>query len=147
MYTKSNFRTVVGALALSVFVTSDAFSADGDKIRIHLGDRAVTATLNDSPEARDFKAMLPLSLRMHDLLSREKIAELPRPVSETSQGAPTYDVGDLGYWRPSRHFVIYYANDGTKLPPPGIVLLGKIDGPMANFDVPGDIDVAVELAK
>jgi hypothetical protein len=147
MRRRTTCATYAVGIAVCLLAASGALATGGEKIRIHQGDRAVTATLNDSAAARDFVAMLPLTLHMHDWLSREKVAAVPGPISEASEGTPNYNVGDLGYWRPSNHFVIYYANDGTKLPPPGIVLLGKIDGAAAIFDAPGDLDVTVECAN
>ena len=126
--------------------TGAASAADGQRIRIRMGDQAVTATLNDSAAARDFVAMLPLSLHMSDWLRREKVARLPAQLSQQSRGVPTYEAGDLGYWRPSNNFVIYYLQDGERLPSPGIVPLGKIDSGFDIFNVPGEIDVTVELA-
>jgi hypothetical protein len=47
----------------------------------------------------------------------------------------------LGYWRPSNDFVIYYQQDGSRLPSPAIVPLGKIDAGFDIFSVPSDVDV------
>ena len=140
---------LTGAIIFSAMLASGgaAAAADGQRIRIRIGDRAVTATLYDSAAARDFIAMLPLSLHMNDLLRREKIARLPAPLSDQPRGLPTYQAGDLGYWRPDGNFVIYYLNDGTRLPSPGIVPLGKIDAGFEIFNVPGEVDVTVELAN
>lgn len=112
-----------------------------------MGDQTVSATLNDSEAARDLAAMLPLSIQMRDHLRREKTGRIPRPLSERTQGSPTYEKGDLGYWRPGGNFVIFYRHDGLTIPSPGIVLLGKIDSGAEVFDVPGSVDVSVELIK
>lgn len=140
---------MMGTLVFSVMIiaATTAVAADGQRIRIRMGDRTVTATLNDSAASRDFIAMLPLSLHMSDWLRREKVARLPAQLSTQSQGVATYEAGDIGYWRPSNNFVIYYLHDGSSLPPPGIVPLGKIDADFDIFNVPGEIDVSVELAR
>lgn len=127
--------------AASVFAT--AVSAESaQRIRIHKGDQAVTATLNSSEAARDLVAMLPLSICMRDHLSREKTGPLPRPLSERTEGSPNYQAGDLGYWRPGGNFVIH---DGLTIPSPGIVILGQVDSGVGIFDVPGPVEVTVEL--
>jgi hypothetical protein len=118
-------------------------SAEDQRVRIRMGDQAVTATLNSSEAARDLVAMLPLSIHMR----REKTGPLPRPLSERTAGIPTYESGDLGYWRPGGNFVIFYRHDGLTIPSPGIVLLGKVDSGAGIFDVPGAVDVTVELIK
>ena len=106
--------------------------------------QTVTATLNNSEAARDLAAMLPLSIHMRDHLRREKTGRIPGPLSERTPGSPTYELGDLGYWRPGGNFVIFYRHDGLTIPSPGIVLLGKVDLGADVFDVPGMVDVTVE---
>ena len=112
-----------------------------------MGDKAVTATLNDSAAARDLVALLPVSIRMRDHLNREKTGRIPGPLSDRTPGSATYNASDLGYWRPGGNFVIFYRHDGLKIPPPGIVLLGKIDSSVETFDTPGTVEVIVELLK
>ena len=125
-------------------VTSTAAVEEGKRIRIRMGDQAVTARLNDSEAARDLAAMLPLTIRMDDHLRREKTGIIPRSLSERTPGSRTYEMGDLGYWRPRNTFVIFYRQDGLTIPGPGIVLLGKVDAGIDIFDVPGAVQVVVE---
>jgi hypothetical protein len=122
-----------------------ASAQEGQRIRIRMGDQTVTATLNNSEAARDLVAMLPLSIHMRDHLRREKTGRIPGPLSEHAEGSRTYESGDLGYWRPGGDFVIFYRHDGLTIPSPGIVLLGKVDSGADIFDVPGTVDVTVEL--
>jgi hypothetical protein len=145
-------RTAMAALAGSVLSTVSGFSTaasaqECQRIRIRLAGQSVTATLNNSEAARHLVAMLPLSVRMRDHLRREKTGPIPRPLSEWTRGSPTYEAGDLGYWRPGGNFVIFYRHDGLTIPSPGIVLLGKVDSSLEIFDVPGTVDVTVELIK
>jgi hypothetical protein len=48
----------------------------------------ISASLIDSDAARDFVALLPLTLMMNDLFGREKFGHLPRPL--TSEGPRTH---------------------------------------------------------
>jgi hypothetical protein len=130
--------------AASAFATP-ASTESAQRIRIRMGDQAVTATLNSSEAARDLVAMLPLSIRMRDHLRREKTGPLPRPLSERTEGTPIYQSGDLGYWRPGGNFVIFYRHGGLTIPSPGIVLLGRLNSGAEIFDVPGPVEVTVEL--
>lgn len=141
--------TAIAGIALSASLGMEraAAAAEGHRIRIRMGDQSVTATLNDSEAARDLVAMLPVSIQMRDHLRREKTGRIPKPLSERTQGSPTYEKGDLGYWRPGGNFVIFYRHDGLTIPSPGIVLLGKIDAGVEVFDVPGSVTVTVELNK
>jgi hypothetical protein len=122
-----------------------ASAQEGQRIRIRMGNQTATATLNDSEAARDLVAMLPLSIRMRDQLRREKTGPLPGPLSERTKGSPTYESGDLGYWRPGGNFVIFYRHDGLTIPSPGIVRVGRLVSGAEIFNVPGAIEVNVEL--
>ena len=51
------------------------------RIQLKIGDDIVTATLNDTPPAREFAAMLPTTISMHELLNQEKAGELPRNIT------------------------------------------------------------------
>lgn len=142
-------RTAMAALAGGILSAASGFSAaasaqEGQRIRIRMGGQSVTATLNNSEAARDFAALLPLTIRMGDHMRREKTGPVPRPLSERTTGSPTYALGDLGYWRPGGNFVIFYRHDGLTIPSPGIVLLGKVDASVEIFDLPGTVDVIVE---
>ena len=141
--------TAIAGIALSAAsgMEGAASAAEGQRIRIRMGDQSVTATLNNSEAARDLLAMLPLSIQMRDHLRREKTGRIPKPLSERTQGSPTYEKGDLGYWRPGGNFVIFYRHDGLTIPSPGIVLLGKLDAGAEVFDLPGSVNVTVELIK
>jgi hypothetical protein len=98
------------------------------RIRLIIGGRAATATLDDTAPARDFAAMLPATISMHDLLGREKPGRLPRQLDIA--GAPRehrYEVGEIAYWAPGNDIAIFYADDGEPIPPPGLVRLGVVD--------------------
>jgi hypothetical protein len=124
-----------------------AFAQDVQRIRIRMGDQVVTGTLNQSEAARDFASMLPLTIDMDDHLRREKTGVIPGRLSERTQGSRTYEVGDLGHWRPRNTFVIFYRHDGLTIPGPGIVRIGKLDSGMEVFDIPGTVKVTVELIQ
>ncbi|MDV2998391.1 MAG: hypothetical protein N4J56_008096 [Chroococcidiopsis sp. SAG 2025] len=121
--------------------------ANSMKINIKVGDKIVTATLIDNPTTRDFISLLPLTLIMNDLLEREKFAHLPRAISEEGERTKTYDVGDIIYWSPGPDVAIYYRHDGQNIPDPGIITIGKIDAGVEAFNVPGSINVTVELIQ
>jgi hypothetical protein len=126
---------------------SAATAQEGQRIRIRMGDQTLTATLNNTEAARDLISMLPVSLNMRDHMRREKTGRLPGPLSERTHGNSTYEAGDLGYWRPGGNFVIFYLHDGLTIPSPGIVPLGRVDSGVDIFNVPGNVDVTVELIK
>lgn len=52
------------------------------RIRCRFGEQNFTVTLLESPSAREFAAMLPLELDIEDYSANEKIAYLPRKLTE-----------------------------------------------------------------
>jgi hypothetical protein len=139
--------TIAGIVFSASGLDSGATGQEAQRIRIRMGDEVVTATLNNSDAARDLVAMLPLSIDMRDHMRREKTGPLPGPLSERTRGVSAYEAGDLGYWRPGGNFVIFYLHDGLTIPSPGIVRLGKVDSRVDIFNVPGNVNVSVELVK
>ena len=97
------------------------------RMRLTVGDHTATAALLDNETAHDFASLLPLTLAMHDLFGREKPGQLPRALASGGLRQSTYQVGDLGYWSPSRDLAIFYHHDGQRIPNPGIVIIGRID--------------------
>ena len=119
--------------------------AEDMKIKIKVGEKEVTATLNDSETARDFASLLPLTLILEDYNKTEKISDLPKRLS--TNGAPSGsdpDVGDIAYYAPWGNLAIFYKDFGYS---DGLIILGKIDGDMEAFNAPGSVKATIEIAK
>jgi hypothetical protein len=115
------------------------------KIKLTVGNQAITATLVDSETARDFVSLLPLTLNMDDLFGREKFGRLPRAISDGGNRTRTYQVGDVVYWSPGPDVAIYYRHDGSSIPSPGIIVMAKIDSRVEALNEPGSANVTIEL--
>lgn len=71
------------------------------RLRFIFADQDFTATLEDNPSARDLISMLPLGLTIDDYSTNEKIAYLPRKLTEEGNGRFGDEaVGDLCYYAP-----------------------------------------------
>jgi hypothetical protein len=117
----------------------------GMKIRLTVGDKALTATLIDSKTTRDFISLLPLTLTLKDYAGTEKVCDLPKRLS--TEGAPPGidpSVGDLTYYAPWGNLAIFYRDFGYSR---GLVVLGKIDSGIEALNVPGSVRVTIELIK
>ncbi|HYD39312.1 MAG TPA: cyclophilin-like fold protein [Anaeromyxobacter sp.] len=115
------------------------------KIHIKVEDRTLTATLADSEAARDFAALLPLTLTLTDYHSTEKIAELPKKLS--TEGAPAGvdpEVGDIAYYAPWRNLAIYYRDFGYSS---GLVKLAHLDSGVEALSKSGPVRVTIERAE
>ncbi len=95
------------------------------KVEFSFADFVFTATLEDNPSARDLAAMMPLDLTVDDYSTNEKIAYLPRKLTE--QGRKSFAneaVGDLCYYVPWGNLVFYY---GHYRYDSGLIRLGRLD--------------------
>lgn len=115
------------------------------KIRITLEDAVISATLIDSQTTQDFVSLLPLTLTLEDYAGTEKICNLPRKLStEDAPAGSDPAVGDITYYAPWGNLAIFYKDFGYA---DGLVILGKIDGDVEALDVPGPIEVTIELLE
>jgi hypothetical protein len=103
---------------------------DPMNIQIRIGDQTLTATLDDSPAARDLLAQLPVTVDMTDHGGVEKTGPLPGSLSLDGQpeGADP-DPGDLGYYAPGNDLVLYHGDQSYYA---GIVVLGRLGGDAAE---------------
>ncbi|MFD4481711.1 cyclophilin-like fold protein [Streptomyces sp. NPDC058471] len=93
-------------------------------IRLMTDGHSVDAALNDSSTARDFAALLPLTLDLDDFQETERIADLPRKLS--TDGTPASSdpkAGDLAFYTPWGNLALFY-RDGH--PSPELVILGHL---------------------
>ena len=144
----------LASLTLAVGVSLDlvpggAFSGEtrNMKIKIDVSGKTVTATLADNPTAKEFASLLPLTLPMKDLFGREKFARLPKALSEKGPRTNTYEIGDIAYWSPAQDVAFYYRKDSELIPAPGVILIAKIDEGADVFDVPGAVEVRIEVVQ
>jgi hypothetical protein len=107
------------------------------RVRLTVDGAAATARLYDTATALDFAALLPVTLRVHDLGGREKAGTLPRALTG-GDGQATYRAGQLGYWSPSHDLAVYYHEDGFRIPPPGIVMIGEVESGLDAISNAGD---------
>jgi hypothetical protein len=115
------------------------------RIRIDVGGQVLTATLADNPTTRDLMSQLPLVLTAKDFMATEKVAYPPRKLSVDAAPASYTPVeGDLCYYGPWGNLALFYASGK---PSPGLVLLGRFDGPVDALRKQGEIAVRIERAR
>lgn len=116
------------------------------QIHITIGATTMTATLDDNPTARDFAALLPVSLTLRDFGAAEKVSgALSRPLSE--QGAPATAagaVGDIAYYAPWRN-IAFYRGPGPNAA--GVIRIARITSGIEALEQQGQVQVTVSLAN
>ncbi len=112
------------------------------RIQIEFNGQSMTATLYDNPSARDFASMLPLDLTIEDYSTNEKIAYLPRKLTEEGSGPFGNEApGDLCYYAPWGNLAFFYASYRYSS---GLIRLGRIDGNFAPLLTRGKFDLRIE---
>ncbi len=97
------------------------------KVKFKFADHEFTADLYDNPSARDLASMLPLNaLKIEDYSNNEKIAYLPRKLSEDeAERYGNEQPGDLCYYAPWGNLVFFYASYRYSR---DLIRLGRLDG-------------------
>ena len=115
------------------------------KIRFTIdGKEFASATLRDNATARDFLALLPVTVTLEDYASTEKIAYLPRKLS--TEGAPAGSdpsVGDIAYYAPWGNLAMFYKDAPYAR---GLLPLGRIDTSIEALRAAGTSKMTIERA-
>lgn len=144
---KRTLACLSSALALACTLTTPHTFAQPIpmKLRLHVDGEIVTATLNDSAAARDFAALLPLSLTLEDYAVVERISSLPGKLSVAGVSAGmTPRTGDITYYAPWGNLAVFV---GDNMYARGLVWLGKVDTGLPALQRPGPLKVRIERTK
>ncbi|HMR34392.1 MAG TPA: cyclophilin-like fold protein [Geminicoccus sp.] len=146
-------RTVLGAVLVGTAMARPALAQTAQhpsvgrekaamRIRIAFNGLAFTATLDDNPSARDLASMLPLDLTIEDYSTNEKIAYLPRKLTEEGSGPFTGEApGDLCYYAPWGNLAFFHAGYRYSR---GLVRLGRLDGGIEPLLTRGEFPLRIE---
>ena len=140
----------IGLWPLAVCSQAAASASSGSThapmmIRMVSADRSVHIALDANAAARDFVALLPLTLTLEDYAATEKIATLPRKLSTAGAPAGTTPVaGDFSYYAPWGNLAIFHKPFRYS---EGLIRLGRIERGMEVIRVEGRLTVRIELVK
>lgn len=141
-----NRRAFIGAALVSAVAPHTVFGQASEetsmKITIAFNGMSMVAALEDNPSARDFASMLPLELTIGDYSTNEKIAYLPRRLTEEGSGPFGNEApGDLCYYAPWGNLALFYAGYRWSS---GLIRLGRIEGTFTPLLTRGEFDLRVE---
>jgi len=113
------------------------------RLRFVFADQDFTATLEDNPSARDLFFMLPLDLKISDHSTNEKVAYLPRKLTEDGSGPFGNEaVGDLCYYAPWGNLALFHGSYRWSL---GLIRLGRLDKGAKPLLMRGEYPLRVEI--
>lgn len=106
---------------------------------------SLSARLDNTPAARAFAEMLPLTLTLSDYAATEKVADLPaRLPDDAAKAGHTPRRGDIAYYAPWGNLAIFHKDFRHS---PGLILLGRLDGDVSILATPGPVDVRIDRAE
>jgi hypothetical protein len=120
-----------------------AVQPEESRMWMTVGTRRFAITPADTEAAREFAAMLPLSIDMPDLNSNEKHAELPKALPTSAIRPGTIRNGDLMLYGPRTLVVFYKTFDSSY----SYTRLGRVDDPAALAQALGSGSVRIGFSK
>jgi hypothetical protein len=112
------------------------------KIQSEFNGQTMTATLYGNPSARDFASMLPLDLTIDNYSTNEKIAYLPRKLTEEGNAPFGNEApGDLCYYIPWGNLAFFYDSYRSSR---DLIRLGRIDGSFEPLLTCGKFSLRIE---
>lgn len=137
---------MTGTPSMSAAPTSDV----SNRLVLRFDGHVATGILDDTAAAREFAAMLPLTLHLSDPMGQAKSGPLPSSRSLDVTGADrTFrtTVGELAFWSPGSMVAVVYDDLGQGVPEPGLVRLGVIDSGLDEIAAAGNgFTVRIDLA-
>jgi hypothetical protein len=142
-------KPTTGTSSVSAAATPDTASAS-NRLVLRFEGHVATVILDDTPVAREFATMLPMTLHLSDPMGQAKSGPLPLSWSpDVTHAARTFrtTVGELVYWSPSSTVAVVYDDLGQRVPPPGLVRLGVIDTGLDEVAAGGNaLTMRIDLA-
>jgi len=113
------------------------------KIRMTTDGKTVIAVLDDTPTAKDFAALLPLTITLSDYAATEKVGDLPRRLSQDAAPAGlTPAAGDIAYYAPWGNLAIFLRDFRYS---PGLIRLGTIETGIDSLKRSGPLHTVIEV--
>ncbi|VUS30929.1 cyclophilin-like fold protein [Klebsiella grimontii] len=137
-------KTLGAVLSILIMMTGAASAVGRENaVKIEFVFKGVTVVglLDESAAANAFLAQLPMTVKLEDYGSTEKIAWLPTKLRQADSGASmTPRRGDIAYYAPWGNLAIFREDFRHS---PGLVKLGRVVEGLKSLDQPGAAMVTI----
>lgn len=103
-------------------------------IKITIGDEVLEGYLNNTPEAQQFKAMLPVTVSMVGYGGREYYGGISSRIEDSTEGRLRFDNGDITYCPSNNTVAIFYAQTERPNLTMQVIPMGKVTSDLTVFD-------------
>lgn len=123
-------------------------SEEQTQIKITVGDRVLDGYLNDTPEAEQFKAMMPITVSMVGYGGREYYGGIDSAINAETPGKLNFENGDITYCPTNNTVAIFYAQTDRPDLTMEVISMGKVISDLSVFDELGSSeDIVFSLAE
>lgn len=132
------FKTLSAVVFIFAALT-DVVSANGQENRVKIqfvfNGVKVAGSLEENAVAREFLAQLPLTVKLEDYGSTEKIAWLPAKLRQAdARESITPKRGDIAYYAPWGNLAIFREDYRHS---PGLIKLGRVEQGLTSLNLSG----------
>lgn len=129
-------------------IKTDGEQTDQTPIKITIGDRVLDGYLNNTPEAEQFKAMLPVTVSMVGYGGREYYGGISSTIEDSTEGKLNFENGDITYCPTNNTVAIFYAQTDRPNLTMRVISMGKVTSDLSVFDELGSREnITFELAE
>ena len=115
-------------------IDTDGEKNDRTPIEITIGSRVLDGYLNNTPEAKQFKAMLPVTVDMVGYGGREYYGGISSRIEDSTEGKLNFENGDITYCPSNNTVAIFYAQTSRPNLTMRVISMGMVTSDLSVFD-------------
>lgn len=129
-------------------ISSAGDSREQTLINIKIGDNILSGYLNNTPEAEQFKEMLPVTVSMSGYGGREYYGGIDGEIENSTEGKLNFENGDITYCPANNTVAIFYAQTDRPNLTMEVISMGRVTSDLSVFDeLDSSEDITFELAE
>ncbi len=124
----------INSLLTGLGIDIGSGKTDETPIKITIGNRVLDGYLNNTPEAEQFKAMLPVTVSMYGYGVREYYGGINRSIEDSTEGKLNFENGDITYCPTNNTVAIFYAQTDRPNLTMRVISMGMVTSDLSIFD-------------